>query len=87
MLHAAASQHPDAQLRLAPRTFQYAGAAHSKMLQGPSHVEVSLPAHVFRKLQTSSDVKKVRRVLGPVSFNYTLLGSRPEGPGEDAGLL
>ena len=73
LLHAAALQHPDAQLRLAPRNFQYAGSDHSKILQGPSHVEVSLPAHVFRALQRSSDVKRVRRILGPISFNYTLL--------------
>ena len=86
LLHAAALQHPDAQLRLVPRTFKYAGAAHSKVFQGPSHLDVSLPAHVFTKLQTRPDVRKVRHVLGPISFNYTLLSSRPGGMGTWGGV-
>lgn len=84
LLHAAALQHPDAQLRLAPRQFQYAGAANSMIHHGPAHLLVTLPAHVFRNLSKSHDVKMASRVLGPISFNYTLLGpASPASPSSD----
>lgn len=73
LLHAAALQHPKAQLHLVTHSFAYAGHAHSTLNHGPDHLAVALPTMVHARLRLSRDIGRVRQVLGQLSYNYTLL--------------
>lgn len=73
LLHAAALQHPKAQLHLVTHSFAYAGHAHSTLNHGPDHLAVALPTMVHARLRLSRDIRRVRQVLGQLSYNYTLL--------------